>query len=145
MNWLSKDLANISPKQRVLYALLGLTVYMTLVSFLRFQRQRKLQKEYPYPTRESMSKMTDHDAWAIQKQIMQMEFPSTVVKSLQFALFRVRNFLPAHISNQSNFAADIWNPNYIDTIAEDIPILRLSHLIQALRRHRCFDRRIHGL
>ncbi|KAJ5580319.1 uncharacterized protein N7459_006304 [Penicillium hispanicum] len=37
-----------------------------------------------------MSKMTDHDAWAIQKTILQMEFPFIVLKSLQFALFRVR-------------------------------------------------------
>ncbi|OQD83001.1 hypothetical protein PENANT_c018G02757 [Penicillium antarcticum] len=32
--------------------------------------------------------MTDHDAWAIQKTIMQTEFPFMVLKSLQFALFR---------------------------------------------------------
>ncbi|KAJ5806731.1 hypothetical protein N7474_010323 [Penicillium riverlandense] len=88
INWLSKNLTNASPKQRVLYGLLGLSAYMSLASFLRFQRQRKLQKEYPYPTRESMGKMTDHDAWAIQKQIMQMEFPSMVVKSLQLILLQ---------------------------------------------------------
>ncbi|KAJ5109517.1 hypothetical protein N7456_006192 [Penicillium angulare] len=32
--------------------------------------------------------MTNHDAWAIQKTILQMEFPFIVLKSLQFALFR---------------------------------------------------------
>ncbi|KAJ6140384.1 hypothetical protein N7471_006870 [Penicillium samsonianum] len=32
--------------------------------------------------------MTDQDAWAIQKTIMQTEFPFIVLKSLQFALFR---------------------------------------------------------
>ncbi|KAJ5144559.1 hypothetical protein N7448_001951 [Penicillium atrosanguineum] len=32
--------------------------------------------------------MTDHDAFAIQKTIMQMEYPFIVIKSLQFALFR---------------------------------------------------------
>ncbi|KAJ5782013.1 hypothetical protein N7457_003787 [Penicillium paradoxum] len=32
--------------------------------------------------------MTDQDAWAIQKSIMQAEFPFIVIKSLQFALFR---------------------------------------------------------
>lgn len=36
-----------------------------------------------------MSKMTDHDAFAIQKTILQTEFPFIVLKSLQFALFRV--------------------------------------------------------
>jgi hypothetical protein len=36
-----------------------------------------------------MRSMTDQDAWAIQKTIMQTEFPFIVLKSLQFALFRV--------------------------------------------------------
>lgn len=61
---------------------------------MRFQRRRALHKQYPYTTRESMAKMTDHDAWAIQKTILQMEFPFIVLKSLQFALFRVRNTSP---------------------------------------------------
>ena len=39
-----------------------------------------------------MAKMTDQDAWAIQKTILQMEFPFIVLKSLQFALFRVSGF-----------------------------------------------------
>lgn len=36
-----------------------------------------------------MNKMTDYDAFAIQKTILQTEFPFIVIKSLQFALFRV--------------------------------------------------------
>lgn len=36
-----------------------------------------------------MRSMTDQDAWTIQKIIMQTEFPFIVLKSLQFALFRV--------------------------------------------------------
>ena len=36
-----------------------------------------------------MSQMTVNDAWAIQKNILQLEFPTTAVKALQFALFRV--------------------------------------------------------
>ncbi|KAJ5890390.1 uncharacterized protein N7473_006618 [Penicillium subrubescens] len=35
-----------------------------------------------------MAKMTDQDAFTIQKTILQMEFPFIVLKSLQFALFR---------------------------------------------------------
>ncbi|KAJ6098517.1 hypothetical protein N7467_000052 [Penicillium canescens] len=35
-----------------------------------------------------MGQMTDQDAWAIQKTIMQTEFPFIILKSLQFALFR---------------------------------------------------------
>lgn len=76
-------------QQRTLCGLLGLCAYVALVWSLRFQRCHNLHKKYPYTTRESMSKMTDQDAWAIQKLILQMEFPFIVLKSLQFALFRV--------------------------------------------------------
>lgn len=88
---LTKAIARTSPRQRILYALLGLGTYLALASPLRFRRRKKLQKSFPYPTREAMGKMTDHDAWAIQKQILQMEFPFIVLKALQFALFRVRD------------------------------------------------------
>lgn len=88
-NVLVKAVERASPRQRILYALLGLGTYLALASSLRFRRRQKMYKIYPYSTRESMGKMTDHDAWAIQKQILQMEFPFIVLKSLQFALFRV--------------------------------------------------------
>lgn len=73
----------------MLYSLVGLGGYLALASTLRFQRRRSLHQKYPYTTRESMSKMTDQDAFTIQKTILQMEFPFIVLKSLQFALFRV--------------------------------------------------------
>lgn len=95
-----KAVERSSPQQRILYAVLGLGAYLALVSSLRFRRCHKLQKAYPYHTREQMSKMTDHDAWAIQKQILQNEFPFMVLKSLQFALFRVGNTGPFQESDQ---------------------------------------------
>lgn len=79
-----------SPEERMVYACLGLAAYLGLISSLRFQRQKAIHQKYPYKTRESMSRMTDHDAFAIQKTILQTEFPFIVLKSLQFALFRVR-------------------------------------------------------
>lgn len=85
---LGKAGERISPQQLFLYTLLGLCAYLALVSSLRFRKCRKLHREYPYRKREEMSKMTDHDAWAIQKQIMQGEFPFMMLKALQFALFR---------------------------------------------------------
>lgn len=45
--------------------------------------------------------MTDHDAWAIQKQILQGEFPFMVLKSLQFALFRIGNTGPFREKDRS--------------------------------------------
>ena len=67
-----------------------LATYLTMVKTLRFQRVRSLKKKYKrYSTRESMAYMTDHDAWEIQKRILQLEFPFSALKALQFALFRV--------------------------------------------------------
>lgn len=82
-------LSQSSLQERIVYGLLGLAAYLILASSLRFQRRRNLHKKYPYKTRALMGKMTDHDAFAIQKTIMQMEYPFIVLKSLQFALFRV--------------------------------------------------------
>lgn len=79
-----------SAEQLMVYSLIGLGGYLALASTLRFQRRRGLHRKYPYNTRESMGKMTDQDAFTIQKTILQMEFPFIVLKSLQFALFRVR-------------------------------------------------------
>lgn len=89
-----------SPQQQVLCALLGLATYLALASSLRFQRRQTLHKKYSYyATRESMRRMTDEDAWAIQKTIMQTEFPFIVLKSLQFALFRVCTTPPRSIQS----------------------------------------------
>lgn len=64
--------------------------YLVIVACLRFQRFRSMQRQYRrYGRREDMEKMTIHDAWAIQKHILQLEFPTAALKSLQFALFRV--------------------------------------------------------
>ncbi|PLB43811.1 hypothetical protein P170DRAFT_418160 [Aspergillus steynii IBT 23096] len=62
--------------------------YPILVSLLRFRRVRWLHRKYHYPTRESLSRMTDNDAWEIQKTLLQFEFPFLYIKALQFALFR---------------------------------------------------------
>jgi hypothetical protein len=81
--------SQLSPEQCMLYSLVGLGSYLALASSLRFQRRRSLHRRYPYTTRESMGQMTNQDAFTIQKTILQMEFPFIVLKSLQFALFRV--------------------------------------------------------
>ncbi|KAJ5211148.1 hypothetical protein N7491_010968 [Penicillium cf. griseofulvum] len=70
------------------YAVGLLFAWPVATATLRFQRLRNLHKQYDYPTRESMSKMTDEDAFQIQKQVAQLEFPLMFIKSLQFALFR---------------------------------------------------------
>lgn len=62
--------------------------YLTAVQLLRFRRIRRLEKQYGYHTRESMSKMTNDEAWAIHQTMMTLEFPFFTLKGLQFALFK---------------------------------------------------------
>ncbi|KAJ6018285.1 hypothetical protein N7451_001664 [Penicillium sp. IBT 35674x] len=86
---LIEALAEATSQQKILCSLAAITTYLVVVSSIRFQRRSALHKKYPYQTRDLMSKMTNHDAWEIQRTILQMEFPFIVLKSLQFALFRL--------------------------------------------------------
>lgn len=65
------------------------SAYLGLVQILRFRRLRELQANFRYPTRESYAKMTDDDAWRIQREMGMLEFPFIFYKSIQFALFKV--------------------------------------------------------
>ncbi|KAJ5291250.1 hypothetical protein N7478_000501 [Penicillium angulare] len=76
------------PKEWLPYALGLLIGYPLLVRSLRYKRLNDMKKKYKFPTRESMGKMTDEEAYEIQKQIGTLEFPFMYVKALQFALFR---------------------------------------------------------
>lgn len=80
---------NVSSRQILTYAIPLLIAYPILVSLLRFRRLRQLHERFNFPTRESLARMTDDQAWEIQKLMAQLEFPFIYVKSLQFALFRV--------------------------------------------------------
>lgn len=83
------SLQQLSMSELALYISLILGAYVLLVRSLRYRRIRQLEAHYNYRTRASMAKMTDHEAWEIQRAMAQYEFPFTVEKSLQFALFRV--------------------------------------------------------
>ena len=61
--------------------------YAFLVSSLRYCRVRKSQEKYP--TRQSLTTMTDDEGYEIVKQLAELEFPTFFEKGLQFALFRV--------------------------------------------------------
>lgn len=62
--------------------------YLTLVAFLRNRHLRSTLAKYPYPTRSSFASMTNEDAYLIQQDLSELEFPLMFSKSLQFALFR---------------------------------------------------------
>ncbi|EED24148.1 conserved hypothetical protein [Talaromyces stipitatus ATCC 10500] len=82
------SIQQLSMLEITLYASVILGAYVLLVRSLRFRRIRQLEAHYNYDTHASMAKMTDQEAWEIQRAMAQLEFPFTVEKSLQFALFR---------------------------------------------------------
>ena len=84
----------LSTAELTLYISLILGAYMLLVRSLRHRRIKQLEAHYNYHTRADMANMTDQEAWEIQRTMAQYEFPFTIEKSLQFALFRVCPFPP---------------------------------------------------
>ncbi|KAI4290559.1 MAG: hypothetical protein L6R35_000172 [Caloplaca aegaea] len=88
------DLLDCLPASAILHniwtssILLIILLYTLLASHLRYARQRSTLEAFPYKTRQSFAQMTDNDAFEIQLIIMQLEFPFTFYKALQFALFR---------------------------------------------------------
>lgn len=86
------ETSKISTWDTLIYIIPLLLAYPLLTSFLRFRRYHNLHKQYDFPTRDSFSRMTDDEAWEIQKVLAQLEFPFIYIKALQFALFRVPPF-----------------------------------------------------
>lgn len=89
----ARALLDAAPRQWLPYVLGLLVGYPLLTGSLRYQRMRNMYKKYPYVTRHDMANMTDDHAFEIQKAVAQLEFPFMFIKSLQFALFRVRTRL----------------------------------------------------
>ena len=69
--------------------LAGLLAYVLLVRSLRYQRAKRLQKQYAPAGRESFRNMTAEDAQAILKELAELEFPKLYGFSMVVALFRV--------------------------------------------------------
>lgn len=65
-----------------------LLAYTILCRALRYQRVRRMHSKHAYRTREDMAHMTTEEAFEIQRNLMHCEFPFTMTKALQFALFR---------------------------------------------------------
>lgn len=84
-----KAILDAAPRQWLPYAVAVAIGYPMLTRSLRYRRVKELHRKYPYKTRDDMAKMTDDDAFEIQKVVAQLEFPTIFVKALQFALFRV--------------------------------------------------------
>jgi hypothetical protein len=66
-----------------------LATYMWLVRVLRYQREHHLKTQYAYSGRDSLSQMTVHDAWAIQLNLITLEFPWAFMSALKMAVYAV--------------------------------------------------------
>lgn len=63
-------------------------LYVFIASMLRFRRMNQKHREFNYPDRKALAKMTIGDAHKIQLYLFRYEFPFIARKALQFALFR---------------------------------------------------------
>ncbi|KAL2001202.1 hypothetical protein VTN02DRAFT_2106 [Thermoascus thermophilus] len=75
------------PLSLVLMAML--VFYLALVSALRRHTERTLKRDFHYPDRASLAKMTLSDAWLIQHRVATQEFPFCIIASLKAAVFQV--------------------------------------------------------
>lgn len=75
---------------RLIYAAAAFAAYTSLCHALRFRRIRNLERKYGFgtPKRPGFGDMTDQEAYEIQKEISEAEFPALFEKGLQLALFR---------------------------------------------------------
>lgn len=78
----------IYPQQWPNYLVLLLLLYLIFTRLLRRQRLHTTLETFPYTTRQSWASMSDADATQIQINLVELEFPFTFEKALQFALFR---------------------------------------------------------
>lgn len=121
------SMSNLTTRQIATYTLVFLLAYPILVSALRFHRLGRLHERYSkYATREGMAQMTDDDAFQIQKEMIQLEFPFFYLKALQFALFRVPTYPSQSLSIPSRIHAnlpDIRHPHHLPNPNKHSPIL----------------------
>lgn len=87
LNWL-EPITEYAKDHPVVTAGATAAIYLVCCNVLRFQRVRWWEKRLPYKTRDDYARMTSQHAHDIINYLSIAEFPWTVLKSLQFALFR---------------------------------------------------------
>ncbi|KAG8533378.1 uncharacterized protein KY384_002161 [Bacidia gigantensis] len=101
------------------YALvLLLFAYLLVVALVRYQRLRETVKRLSYGSRESLTSMTLEDAFYIQLDLAELEFPFTFHKALQFALFRTYGIpsISKLLVQTSQLSNPLLSPKrYVDT------------------------------
>jgi hypothetical protein len=66
----------------------GFLSYVFGCYLLRYRVRNNNHARLPYKERASLRFMTTHHAWEITQYVISQEFPFTIVKALEFALFR---------------------------------------------------------
>jgi hypothetical protein len=77
-------------------------VYAMFCSLLRFRLEKAMRGRFNYPDRDSLARMTNDDAQAIVKYILDQEFPFMFKTSLQFAIFKVCSSFSSEIMHRRN-------------------------------------------
>ena len=110
----SQQLPSFNPAHLVL-------LFVTYLLLVRLVRKRRLQctlKRFPYITRESFNSMTLEDAFYIQQNIAELEFPFIFQKALQFALFRtygIPSISKLLVQTTEFSSASTASKRYVDT------------------------------
>lgn len=119
--------------------------YLLLCRLLRFKRMRSMHQRFSYPSRDSLTAMTNEDAQKIQLYLAELEFPVMFSISLGFALFKVCTFgshlqLPLATVNEAdlrNAGADIWHSHDLQPSGGNWSIFKPVQNFQTHHRHRC--------
>lgn len=92
MNHFTEMAYSLAEKQDLPYKMIffsTLLAYLCTVSFLRFDRLKRLHSRFHYSSsRETFSKMTVNDAFAIHDELVHREFPLVFSTATMFALFK---------------------------------------------------------
>lgn len=112
------SLSTILPKWSG-YSILLLLIYPLIATLLRRRRIRSSSTAFGYANRRSFSSMTNDDAFQIQRDILELEFPFTFEKALQFALFRTYGIPTVSkllVGTSQLSSADSAPKRYADTV-----------------------------
>ncbi|KAK3387328.1 hypothetical protein B0H63DRAFT_493656 [Podospora didyma] len=133
------------------YGFVGIFSYALVIRLLRFRLRNSLLRKHNYLNRRAMNSMTLEEAYEIQKDITELEFPFTFYNATSFALFKtyaiptISKLLMntgqlSKTENASNRAADTavlvteytFNPPASDRAVDSIA--RMNYLHQGYRK-----------
>ncbi|KAF2003371.1 hypothetical protein P154DRAFT_105073 [Amniculicola lignicola CBS 123094] len=119
----------------MLLYIIGFLCYVLGCSVLRFRIRNSNHARRPYQSRPSFRHMTTHEAWEIVQYLITQEFPFTVAKALQFALFRTYG-IPS-ISSLLCETTQLSTPQHAPRRYADTTILVTEFMVHEPESRRC--------